>query len=89
VTREFVNAIARPRHGQLALPRERERGRVVDLELIEQRRGIEQAEALDQVQMAVPSKIAAGIAVVASLIGEVRRIDDQRLPFPTADLIAQ
>src|SRR5687767_15592966 len=84
----FVDGSRRPGHRQLTFPRPRSRGGVVDLELIEQRIFIEQAEPLDQMQIAIPAEVAACVAVKAAAIVEVRGVYDERCAFPAADRIA-
>src|SRR5207302_702164 len=70
-------------------PRLRERGRVVDLESIEQRVGVEKTQSLDDVKIAVPSEVAARVAVESAGVVEVRRVDDQRLARPSTDRVAR
>src|SRR6188768_3451026 len=78
VTGVFVDRLGRACQRQLAFPRPRERGRIVDLELVEQRLRVEQTEALDQVQVAVPAEVAAGVSVESAAVVEVRGVDDER-----------
>src|SRR4029453_8770564 len=87
VTGVFVDRLRRSRQGQLALPRPRKRGRVVDFELVEQRIGIQKPEPLDEVKVTVPTKVAAGIAIKPAAIIEVRRVDDERVALPVSDRI--
>src|SRR5438128_4772721 len=68
----FVDAFGRPRHGQFTFPRLRERRRVVDLEPIEQRIGVEKTEALHDVKVPVPPEVPARVAVETAAIVEVR-----------------
>ena len=87
MAREFVDVAGRPRHRQFALPWLGERRRVVDLELIQKRIGVEKTEALDQVQISVPAEIAAGVPVEAAAVVEVRGVNDKRVPLPATDRI--
>ena len=67
----------RIRHG----PRPRPRRRIVDREAIVERVGVDAREALDEVQ------ILARSAEVRP-VGEVRRVDDQRVALPAAARVA-
>src|SRR5262245_11863105 len=49
VARVFVDAAGRSRHRQFTFPWRRERRRIVDFELVQQRVGVEETESLDQV----------------------------------------
>ena len=89
VAGELVDRPLGAGHRQLALPRPCERRRVVDLELVQQRVPVEQAESLDQMELVVPPEVAAGFAVVAASVLEVRRVHDQRAALPPADRMAQ
>jgi hypothetical protein len=81
----FVEWTRRPLHGQLAFPRLGERRRIVDLELIEERVDVEQAEALDEVEIPIPFEVAARVAVEAAAVVEVGRVHDQRVADSVSD----
>src|SRR6266487_1316657 len=68
----FVDGSWGPRHGQFTFPRLRESRGVVDLELLEQRIGVEKTEPLNHVKIPVPSEIAARVPVEAAAVVEVR-----------------
>ena len=85
MAREFVDVAGRPRHCQFTLPWLGERRRIVDLELVQQRIGVEKTEALDQVQIAIPAEIAAGVPVEAAAVVEIRRVNDKRVALPATD----
>src|SRR4029453_6223944 len=68
-------------HRDLPSPRPGERLRIVDRELVEKRALIGARESLDHAQ------VFAGSPKVG-LTGEVRRLDDERRPFPTATGVA-
>ena len=74
---EVVDAI----EGNLAAPGTRERRRIVDGELVENRVGAHAGEAFDHLQ-------ALGRAAKSLERMKVRRLDDERIAFPPSDRIA-
>jgi hypothetical protein len=85
----FINVAGRPRHGQLAFPRPRECGAVIDFKSIENRIRVEQAEAFHDVQVSIPAEHAAGFPVKAAAVVEVRGVDHERAAFPMSDRVAE
>src|SRR6478672_9010510 len=81
VTGVLENRLTGGLHRQLHAPRTGKRRRIVDRELVEQRIDVCPRKALDQVQFRAR-------AAEVRLVGEVGRVDNERLPFPVADRIA-
>ena len=78
-------ALHRQRHGEGA----RERGRIVDRVLVEQRVVVDAREALRQPQGgAGPHRADDGRVEAGRLIGEVGRLDDERITLPVAAGVA-
>jgi hypothetical protein len=72
--------VFRDRPGVLTCPRPVRR-RIVHREPIEQRVGVDASEALDDVQVLART-------AEARLVGEVRRVDHERVAFPASDRVA-
>src|SRR5215467_13997493 len=70
----FIDRAGRARHGQFAFPWPSKSSGVVDLELIENRIRVEQAEAFHNVQISVPAKHTTGVPIKAAAIFEVSGI---------------
>ena len=54
-------------------------------ELMEERVDVEQAGALDELEIPIPAEVAAGVAVEAAAVVEVGRVHDQRVADPVSD----
>src|SRR4030095_3655724 len=81
VARVLVNRLGNPAHRHARGPRPRPGGRIVDLELVEKRIGVQTREALDEMRLrAGPAK--------ARLAAKVRRLDHERAAFPAAPRVA-
>src|SRR6267143_2412728 len=85
VAGEFVDWSGRPRHGQFTLPGLCEGGRVVDLEPVEQRIGVEKTEPLYQVKIPIPREVSARVPVEAAAVVEIRRVHHKRVAYPATD----
>src|SRR5690349_6849003 len=85
----FIERSGRSRQSQFPFPRRCERSWVVDFKLIQNRVGIEPAEVFDHMKIPIPSEHAAGIAVEAAGIVEIRRVHYERCAFPVSDGITE
>src|SRR5262245_62718114 len=87
---ELIQRLRISRHRNLRRKRRRVPGRVVDRELVLERLRSSAGEPFDELERAgdVRSHSAARIGRVVDLLAEVGRLDDQRIPFPTAARVA-
>ena len=90
VTRVLVDlrVVRKLRDGNHGRPRSGKRRRILDGDRVLHRVRIDPLEALDQVQRLGRPRPDVRPLVVGP-VEEVRRVDDQRIAFPTADRIAK